>query len=187
MQSKATTVAAYLKELPPDRRAAIAAVRAMVLANVDKDHVEEVMGYGMIGFSIPHRVFPRGYHCDPSMPVPYIGLASQKQYMSLYLMHVYGGSEEERFVREGFAKAGLRIDLGKCCLRFKRLEDLELDVLAESIRRVPALEQLRRYVASVPETAWKRSSPRKAVAKRASTKKAVVRKAAKTPRPAAKK
>jgi len=161
MQSKATTVAAYLKELPPDRRAAIAAVREMVLANVDREHVDEAMGYGMIGFSIPHRVFPKGYHCDPSMPVPYIALASQKQYMSLYLMSVSGGSEEERFVREGFAKAGLKIDLGKCCLRFKKLEDLDLDVLATLIRRVPALEYLRRYVASVPETGWKQPAAKK--------------------------
>jgi len=161
MQSRATTVAAYLKELPPDRRAAIAAVREMVLANVDREHVDEAMGYGMIGFSIPDRVFPKGYHCDPSMPVPYIALASQKQYMSLYLMSVSGGGEEERFVREGFAKAGLKIDLGKCCLRFKKLEDLDLDVLATLIRRVPALEYLRRYVASVPETGWKKPAAKK--------------------------
>ncbi len=158
MQSKARTVAAYLKELPPDRRAAMEAVRQVVLANVDRDSVQETMGYGMIGFSIPHRVFPQGYHCDPSMPVPYIALASQKQYMSLYLMSVYGGSEEERFLRDGFAKAGLRIDLGKCCLRFKRLEDLDLDVVARTIRLLPAREYLARYVAAVPKNAWTKSA-----------------------------
>ncbi len=158
MQSKATTVAAYLKELPPDRRAAIEAVRKVVLANVDRDSVQETMGYGMIGFSIPHRVFPQGYHCDPSKPVPFIALASQKQYMSLYLMGVYGGSEVERFLRDGFAKAGLRVDLGKCCLRFKKLEDLDLDVVAETIRRVPAREYLDRYIAAVPKNAWKKSA-----------------------------
>lgn len=178
MQSKATTVAAYLKELPADRRVAIEAVRKVVLANVDRDTVQETMGYGMIGFSIPHRVFPQGYHCDPSMPVPYIALASQKQYMSLYLMGVYGGSAEERFLRDGFAKAGLRIDLGKCCLRFKRLEDLDLDVVAQTIRRVPARAYLDRYVAAVPENAWKKSAPRRASAAKAVAKKAPAKKAA---------
>jgi hypothetical protein len=165
MQSKAKTVAAYLKELPPDRRAAIAAVREMVLANIDRDNVEERMGYGMIGWDIPHRVFPQGYHCDPSVGVPYIGLASQKQYMSLYLMTVYTGSAEERFLRDGFAKAGLKINLGKCCLRFRKLEDLDMDVVATVIRRVPALEQLRRYVASVPASAWKKSAPKRVAPK----------------------
>jgi hypothetical protein len=198
MQSKAKTVAAYLKELPPDRRAAIAAVREMVLANVDRDSVQETMGYGMIGFSIPHRVFPQGYHCDPSMPVPYIALASQKQYMSLYLMGVYGGSEDEAFLRDGFAKAGLRIDLGKCCLRFKRLEDLDLDVVAQTIRRLPAREYLARYVAAVPKNAWKASTPSKGVGekpvakktaakKTAAPKEATPKKAAAKRRPAAKK
>lgn len=192
MQSKARTVAAYLKELPPDRRAAMEAVRQVVLANVDRESVQETMGYGMIGFSIPHRVFPQGYHCDPSMPVPYIGLASQKQYMSLYLMSVYGGSEEERFLRDGFAKAGLRIDLGKCCLRFKRLEDLDLDVVAQTIRRVPARAYLDRYVAAVPKNAWKKSAPKdraatKAVAKKATVEKASAKKSATKQRPAAKK
>lgn len=181
MQSKAKTVAAYLKELPPDRRAAIAAVRQVVLENVDRETVQETMGYGMIGFSIPHRVFPQGYHCDPSMPVPYIGLASQKQYMSLYLMGVYGGSEEERFLRDGFAKAGLRIDLGKCCLRFKRIEDLDLGVVAQTIRRLPARDYLARYVAAVPKSAWKGSAPgltagEKAAAKRPAARKTAARK-----------
>lgn len=192
MQSQAKTVAAYLKELPPDRRAAIAAVRQVVLENVDRETVQETMGYGMIGFSIPHRVFPQGYHCDPSMPVPYIGLASQKQYMSLYLMGVYGGSDEERFLRDGFAKAGLRIDLGKCCLRFKRLEDLDLDVVAQTIRRLPAREYLARYVASVSKTAWKTSAASKGAGTKPGTRKpaagkSAARKAAPKKRPAAKK
>lgn len=163
MQSKAKTVAAYLKEVPPDRRRAMAAVRAMVRESVDSD-VEEVMSYGMIGWVIPHRVFPRGYHCDPALPVPYLALASQKQYMSLYMMHVYGGSAEEVFLRNAYAKAGKRLDLGKCCLRFKKLEDLELDAVAESIRRVPAREHLARYVASIGEGAWKRAPAAKSAA-----------------------
>jgi Domain of unknown function (DU1801) len=186
MQSKAPTVAAYLKELPPDRRKVIEAVRKVIRASVDTDSVQEMMGYGMMGFAIPHRVFPQGYHCDPSLPVPYIGLASQKQYISLYLMHVYGG-EEERFIRDGFAKAGLKANLGKCCLRFRKLEDIDLDVVAESIRRVPALEYLRRYVAAVPKNAWKKAKPKAPATKRAVAKTTGVRKATVPKRAAAKK
>ncbi len=77
MQSKATTVKQYLAELPADRRAAIEAVRATILKNLDKDFAEG-MQYGMIGYYVPHSVFPAGYHCDPRQPLPYAGLASQK-------------------------------------------------------------------------------------------------------------
>jgi hypothetical protein len=90
MQSKATTVAAYLAEIPVDRRAALERVRDVIRKNVDKN-IEEGMTYGMIGYYVPHRVFPAGYHCDPKQPLPYAGLASQKNHMSLYLMSVYCG------------------------------------------------------------------------------------------------
>ena len=72
MQSKATTVAAYLKELPPDRRAVLEAVRNVIRENIDRTNTQEMMGYGLPGFAIPHRVFPQGYHCDPSRPVPFM-------------------------------------------------------------------------------------------------------------------
>lgn len=146
MQSKARTVAEYLAQLPPDRRAAIDAVRRVVLANVD-DQVEEGMQYGMIGFYIPHRVFPAGYHCDPKQPLPFIALASQKNYMSLYLMSVYGSGEQEQKLRTEWAATGRKLDMGKSCIRFKRLEDLPLDVVGRAIARVTAADYIRHYVA----------------------------------------
>jgi len=82
MQSKATTVEQYLAELPEDRRAAIEAVRKVILKNLDKDY-EEGMSYGMIGCFVPHHVYPAGYLCDPKQPLSYAGLASQKNHMSL--------------------------------------------------------------------------------------------------------
>ena len=84
MQSKATTVGQYLAELPADRRRAIEAVRKVILANLDRDY-EEGMQYGMIGYYVPHRIYPAGYHCDPKQPLPFTALASQKNYLSLYL------------------------------------------------------------------------------------------------------
>ena len=110
MQSKATTVSDYLASLPPDRRTAIEAVRKVILANLDKDY-EEGMQYGMIGYYVPHRVYPAGYHCDPKQGLPFAGLASQKNYMSVYLMGLYCGCVEgvsDNRLCSGFARRGRR-------------------------------------------------------------------------------
>src|SRR3954452_8277978 len=119
MQSKATTVEDYLKSLPEDRRLAISAVRKVILENLDKDY-EEGIQYGMIGYYVPHRVFPAGYHCDPRQPLPVAGLASQKGHMSLYLMAVYGHGDTGAWFREAWAKTGKKLDMGKSCVRFTR-------------------------------------------------------------------
>src|SRR4051812_37152315 len=122
MQSKATTVGQYLAELPPERRTAIETVRKVMLENLDPVF-EEGMQYGMIGYFVPHRVYPAGYHCDPKQPLPFAALASQKNHMSVYLGCVYG-SERERAFREAWAKTGKKLDMGKACVRFKKPEDL---------------------------------------------------------------
>jgi Domain of unknown function (DU1801) len=137
MQSKATTVEAYLSELPEDRRKALEVVRQVILKNLDKDY-EEGIQYGMIGYYVPHRVYPAGYHCDPKQPLPFAHLASQKNYMSLYLMCIYGESDLSRWFQQAWAKTGKKLDMGKACVRFKKVEDLALDVIAEAIKRVPA-------------------------------------------------
>jgi uncharacterized protein YdhG (YjbR/CyaY superfamily) len=146
MQSKAKTVAKYLAELPPDRRAAISAVRAVIIKNLDKGF-EEVMSYGMIGYVVPHKLYPAGYHCDPKLPLPYAGLASQKNHMSLYLTCCYGDGKRESWLREEFAKAGKKLDMGKSCIRFKKLEDLPLAVIGKAIKNAP----LKQYVAMYQE------------------------------------
>jgi Domain of unknown function (DU1801) len=142
MQSKATTVEQYLAELPEDRRKAIEAVRQVVLKNLDKDY-EEGIQYGMIGYYVPHRVYPPGYHCDPKQPLPFAGLASQKNHMSLYLMCAYGETDHANWFKDAWAKTGKKLDMGKACVRFKKLEDLALDVIGEAIRKVPA----KKYIA----------------------------------------
>lgn len=143
MQSKATTVPQYLAELPADRRAAIESVRAVIRKNLDPVF-EEGMQYGMIGYYVPHSVYPPGYHCDPKQPLPFICLASQKNYLSLYLGCVYGPEREPAF-RAAWAKTGKKLDMGKSCVRFKKVEDLALDVIGESIRRTSARGFLEHY------------------------------------------
>jgi hypothetical protein len=142
MHSKAATVEKYLAELPPDRRREIQTVRNVILKNLDRDY-EEGMQYGMISYCVPHSVYPPGYHCDPNVPLPFALLASQKNYMSLYLMSVYGDSSpENEWFHNAWTKTGKKLDMGKSCVRFKRAEDLALDVIGEAIRRVPA----KRYI-----------------------------------------
>jgi len=143
MQSKATTVQQYLAELPADRRSAIESVRAVILKNLDPVF-EEGMQYGMIGYYVPHQVYPPGYHCNPKQPLPFGGLASQKHHMSVYLGCVYGPERERRF-REAWAKTGKKLDMGKCCIRFRKLDDLALDLIGEAIRCVSARGFIKEY------------------------------------------
>lgn len=150
MQSKAATVAEYLATLPVDRRRAIETVRGVILDNLDKGY-EEGMQYGAIGYYVPHRVFPGGYHCDPRQPLPFAGLGSQKNYMTLGLMCVYGDMDLRRRFEAAWAKTGKRLDMGAACIRFKRAEDLALDVIGQTIRAVPAAEYVRRYEAALGE------------------------------------
>lgn len=144
--AKPSSVAEYLAALPPDRREAISAVRRVILKNLDKDY-EEGLSYNMIGYFVPHRVYPPGYHCNPQQGVPFAGLGSQKNHMSLYVMCSYGSPEEERWIREQFAKAGKKLDMGKACIRFRKLDDLPLEVIGEMVRRVPAKAYIERYTA----------------------------------------
>lgn len=171
MQSKATTVEKYLAELPADRRTALEVVRKVILKNLDKDY-EEGMSYGMIGYSVPHRVFPQGYHCDPKQPLPFAGLASQKNYMSVYLMCCYGESPLKVWFEQAWAKTGKKLDRGKSCIRFKKVDDLALDVIGEVIRRVPAKKYIENYVAVLERTPAERASARAKAAKPARTTKA---------------
>lgn len=161
MQSKATTVAQYLKELPADRRAIIAKVRQVILDNLDEDY-EEGMQYGMIGYYVPHRVYPAGYHCDPKQPLPFAGLASQKNYVAVYLTGLYSNPDHERWFREAWAETGKKLDMGKCCVRFRQLEDVPLDVIGEAVARVPVSLHIERYEAALQ---GRRTSGRKAAPK----------------------
>jgi Domain of unknown function (DU1801) len=148
VQSKAKTVAEYLAELPDDRRKSIEAVRSVILENLDRDF-EEGIQYGMIGYYVPHRLYPAGYHCDPRQPLPFAALGSQKNYMSLYLMCIYGDPNELKWFQQTWKSAGKKLDMGKACVRFKSLDDVPLDVVAEVIRRVRAanyIEQCERAV-----------------------------------------
>jgi hypothetical protein len=106
----------------------------------------------MIGYFVPHSIYPAGYHCDPRQPLPFAGLASQKNYLSLYLMSVYGDGPHWNGFREAWAKTGKKLNMGKCCIRFKRAEDLALDVIADALRRTTAAGYIAHYEGVLSQT-----------------------------------
>ena len=151
------TVDDYLQSLPEDRRAVMSAVRQVILSHLPEGYAECVQ-YGMIGYVVPHSLYPAGYHCDPRQPLQYAALASQKNYMSLYLMTVYGDPATEQWFREAWKASGKKLDMGKACVRFGKLEDLPLDVIGQVIARTPAAA----YIARVEKLLQSRKSKRSA-------------------------
>ena len=144
VQSSAKTVDEYIDELPEERREAIAKLRKLVKKNLPKGYRENV-GYGMIAWTIPLDKFPDTYN---GQPLCYIGLASQKNHMALYLMGPYGDAEKQKYLEDGFKKAGKKLDMGKSCLRFKKLEDLPLDVIATVVASTPPEELIAAHEAA---------------------------------------
>jgi hypothetical protein len=147
MKSTAKTVNEYLAGLLPDRRSAISAVRDVILANLPKGY-EEAMQYGMIGYVVPHSIYPAGYHCKPSEPLPYAALGSQKNHMSIHLCSVYGHKETENWFRKAYEATGKKLDMGKACVRFKTVEQLPLEVIGQVVARTP----VDKYIAGVEKT-----------------------------------
>jgi len=143
MKSNAKTVEEYLTGLPPDRREAISAVRKVILDNLPKGY-QECMSYGMIGYVVPHSIYPKGYHCDPKLPLPFVNLGSQKNHMALYLMNLYGQPKNEQWFRKAWEGAGKKLDMGKACVRFKRLEDVPLEVVGQAVARTPVADYIAR-------------------------------------------
>jgi len=150
MQSTAMTVQAYLDTLSAERRVMIESVRSVIAANLDPAYAE-VMQYGMMSWVIAHSVHPPGYHCKPTEPVPFAALASQKNYVALYLMGLYVGctgteeTEELVWFRDAWAASGKKLDMGKACVRLKKLDDVPLEVIGAAIRRMPAQRYLSAY------------------------------------------
>jgi uncharacterized protein YdhG (YjbR/CyaY superfamily) len=138
-----SSVESYLRSLPAERRAALEALRAVILENLDP-RFEEGIQYGMPGYFLPHGEYPAGYHCDPRQPLPFASFASQKNHMALYLFCLYTDPEAVASFAREWRATGKRLDMGKSCVRFKRLEDLPLEVIGRAVAAVTA----ERFVAS---------------------------------------
>jgi len=145
MQSKATTPEKYIDELPEDRQKAIRGLRKEIRKNLPKGFKEN-MGYGMIGYVVPHSVYPKGYHCDPKQPLPFISLASQKNYISVYHMGLYGDKDLTKWFTREYEKLGIgRLDMGKCCIRFKKVDKIPFKLIGELSARIRPDEWIAIY------------------------------------------
>ena len=145
MQSKAATVEAYLAELPEDRQKAMNELRKVIKKNLPKGFKEE-MGYGMMGWSVPHSIYPAGYHCNPKDPLPFMGLASQKNFIAVYHMGVYADPKLLKWFTDAHAKASAKkLDMGKSCIRYKKEEDIPYKLIGELASKITPDEWIAVY------------------------------------------
>lgn len=136
MTYPASTPAEYLASIPEERRAAFEKLRETILENIP-DGFEECMSYGQIGYVVPHRLYPAGYHCDPKLPLPFVSIASQKNFIALYHMGIYANEALlEWFVTEFPKHSKSKLDMGKSCIRFKKPEHIPFDLIGQLMQKM---------------------------------------------------
>ena len=145
MQSKATSPQQYLDELPEERKEPIQKLRQQILENLPEG-MEETMNYGMLGYVVPHSVYPDGYHCTPELPLPFMNLASQKNFVAVYSMSIYAKKEIlDWFTSEYAKRCKYKLDMGKSCIRFKRMNDIPYELIGELTAKISTDEWIRLY------------------------------------------
>jgi len=131
MISKAKTPDEYIASLPANRKQAMAELRKVIRKNIPKGF-SEVMGYGMLGYAVPHSIYPDGYHCDPKLPLPFMGIASQKNFIAVYHMGIYADPALLKWFTTEYAKQSkTKPDMGKSCMRFKKPEQIPFKLMGE--------------------------------------------------------
>lgn len=147
MQSQTKTAEDYLKEIPSERLEAFANLRNTILKNIPKGF-EECMSYGMIGYVVPHKLYPAGYHCDPKIPLPFVSIASQKNFIALYHMGIYADADLLAwFVNEYPKHCKTKLDMGKSCIRFKKPDDIPFKLIGELLKKITVKDWIARYEA----------------------------------------
>ncbi len=145
MQSKATTPKQNLAELPEERRVVMEKLRKVTLENLPKGF-KEVMAYGMLGYVVPHELYPKGYHCDPKLPLGFFNIASQKNSINMYHMVIYGNKEiHDWFVSEYPKHCNSKLDMGKSCVRFKKLDDIPYNLIGELLSKITVEQWIEMY------------------------------------------
>jgi uncharacterized protein YdhG (YjbR/CyaY superfamily) len=150
-----TAVDAYLATLPEDRRAALVTLRDAIRTGLPEGY-EEGLQYGMISWYVPHSRYPDGYHCDPKQPVPFASIAAQKSHLAVYLFCVYTDPALTAWFVDEYTKSGKKLDMGKSCVRFKKIEDAPVELFGQTVARVPVDTFLAQYTAQIPASAKKK-------------------------------
>lgn len=145
MQSKASTVKEYIEELPAERKAAITQLRSVIKKNIPKGF-KEMMCYGMIGYVVPHSLYPAGYHCKPEQPLPLMNIASQKNYIAIYHMGLYANKKLlDWFVAEYPKHVKTKLDMGKGCIRFKKMDAIPYALIGELALKITPAQWIEYY------------------------------------------
>ncbi|WP_378180623.1 DUF1801 domain-containing protein [Aquimarina sp. SS2-1] len=136
MQYKATTPDEYIEAIPEDRKEVMQNLRKTILNNLPEGYSEQIT-YGMIGYVVPHEIYPDGYHCDPKLPLPFMSIASQKNFIALYHSGIYANKElMDWFVCEYPKYVKTKLDMGKSCIRFKKIDQIPLKLIGELVTKL---------------------------------------------------
>ncbi|WP_215223694.1 DUF1801 domain-containing protein [Echinicola shivajiensis] len=139
----------YLEKIPEDRKPAFSKLRDTIINNLPKGF-EETMSYGMIGYVVPHELYPAGYHCDPKLPLPFLSIASQKHFIALYHSGIYADKAIlDWFVNEFPKHSNYKLDMGKSCIRFKKPEHIPYSLIAELVKKVSVKDWIVLYEKNV--------------------------------------
>jgi uncharacterized protein YdhG (YjbR/CyaY superfamily) len=139
------TVENYIEQLPEDRKAAIQALRKIFSENLPQGF-QECMSYGMIGYVVPHSIYPAGYHCDTKLPLPFLNLASQKSHIAVYHMGIYADPELLNWFQSAYAaEVKGKLDMGKSCIRFKKPELIPYGLFAELASKMSVQDWIGLY------------------------------------------
>ncbi len=145
MASKAELPQDYIDALPDDKKPAFLALREALLANLPKGY-EEAMSYGMLGYIVPHSIYSSGYHCAPKLPLPFIGLAAQKNFIAVYHMGLYADKAlYDWFTTEYAKRCTTKLDMGKSCIRFKKMTDIPVDLIGELASKMSVADWIKVY------------------------------------------
>ena len=149
MKIEANNPIDYISNLPEERQVAMSRLRQTILDNLPKGF-EETMSYGMIGYVVPHSIYPDGYHCTPELPLPFMSIASQKNFVVLYHMGIYADKElYDWFVVEYPKHVKTKLDMGKSCIRFKKIETIPYDLIADLCTRMTVKQWIELYEENV--------------------------------------
>jgi uncharacterized protein YdhG (YjbR/CyaY superfamily) len=145
MKSQATTIEEYMEQLPAERQKPMQDLRTTILENLPEGF-EETISYGMIGYVVPHSLYPQGYHCTPKLPLPFISLGSQKNYIVMHHMGLYGDTHLLQWFQDEYARrVPTKLDMGKGCVRFKKPEQIPHDLIADLVGKITPEEWIRVY------------------------------------------
>ncbi len=145
MKIEENTPEQYIEQLPENRKQAMTKLKQIILDNIPKGF-EEVMIYGMIGYVVPHTIYPDGYHCDTKLPLPFINIASQKNFIALYHMGIYADPTlKEWFEKEYPKHCKTKLDMGKSCIRFKKVDQIPYDLIKELVQKMSVQDWIEIY------------------------------------------